>query len=65
MSNPPAKANASKAPACPICRKPAVPAHAPFCSAACRDRDLLAWLDERYVVPGRPAAEEGDHGEDG
>jgi len=45
---------------CPICRKPAAPAHAPFCSAACRDRDLIAWLDERYVVPGRPADEEGD-----
>ena len=65
MSNPPAKASTPKAPACPICRKPAVPAHAPFCSAACRDRDLLAWLDERYVVPGRPAGEEGDHGEEG
>jgi endogenous inhibitor of DNA gyrase (YacG/DUF329 family) len=34
---------------------------APFCSQGCRDRDLLAWLDERYVVPGRPV----DDGEDG
>jgi endogenous inhibitor of DNA gyrase (YacG/DUF329 family) len=59
MSNPPGKARP-----CPVCRKPLVAAHAPFCSAACRDRDLIAWLDERYVVPGRPAADEGDHGEE-
>jgi endogenous inhibitor of DNA gyrase (YacG/DUF329 family) len=45
---------------CPLCRKAAVPQHAPFCSAVCRDRDLIAWLDERYVVPGRPQADESD-----
>ncbi|MCG2841924.1 DNA gyrase inhibitor YacG [Sandaracinobacter sp. RS1-74] len=45
-------------PRCPICRKPSVEAHAPFCSAACRDRDLLAWLDERYVVPGKALNED-------
>lgn len=44
---------------CPVCRKPTTAAHAPFCSAACRDRDLLAWLDERYVVPG-PAADSAE-----
>lgn len=54
MSKPP------QARICPVCRKPAVPQHAPFCSAVCRDRDLIAWLDERYVVPGRPATDEGD-----
>jgi endogenous inhibitor of DNA gyrase (YacG/DUF329 family) len=48
---------------CPVCRKPSVDAHAPFCSAACRDRDLIAWLDERYVVPGPPADSEGDGGQ--
>ncbi len=42
---------------CPLCRKPAVVRHAPFCSAVCRDRDLIAWLDERYAVPGPPASE--------
>lgn len=41
-------------PRCPICRRPPVPAHAPFCSRGCKDRDLLAWLDERRVLPGRP-----------
>lgn len=45
---------------CPVCRKPAAAVHAPFCSAVCRDRDLISWLDERYVLPGRAAAEEGD-----
>jgi len=54
MSKPPA------AKRCPVCRNPAVPQHAPFCSAICRDRDLIAWLDERYVVPGRPASEDGE-----
>ncbi len=45
---------------CPVCRKPADADHAPFCSSLCRDRDLISWLDERYVLPGRPASEEGD-----
>lgn len=45
---------------CPICAQAAVAPHRPFCSATCRNRDLIAWLDERYVVPGRPAGDEGD-----
>ncbi|WP_448584834.1 DNA gyrase inhibitor YacG [Thermaurantiacus sp.] len=45
---------------CPLCRRPSAAPHAPFCSAACRDRDLLAWLDERYVLPGPTAADAGD-----
>ena len=40
---------------CPICRKPASEMHAPFCSKACKDRDLLKWLDDGYSVPGEPA----------
>ena len=40
---------------CPICRKPTVPDHAPFCSQGCRDRDLLNWLGDAYAVPGPPA----------
>jgi len=39
---------------CPVCGKPAAAPHLPFCSQGCRDRDLLAWLDERYRVPVRP-----------
>ena len=46
---------------CPLCSKPVTPAHAPFCSAACRDRDLIAWLDGQYMFAGnRPEdAEDG------
>lgn len=40
---------------CPICDKPAHPAHQPFCSRGCKDRDLLQWLGEGYRVPGPPA----------
>ncbi|HTU12978.1 MAG TPA: DNA gyrase inhibitor YacG [Allosphingosinicella sp.] len=45
----------SKPDACPLCGKPADPAHKPFCSQGCKDRDLLNWLDEGYRVPGTPA----------
>lgn len=38
---------------CPICSKPRVEAHAPFCSTRCRDRDLIRWLDDGYALPGR------------
>ncbi|HEU4704134.1 MAG TPA: DNA gyrase inhibitor YacG [Sphingomicrobium sp.] len=40
---------------CPLCGKPATPAHAPFCSRGCKDRDLLKWLGEGYRIPGPPA----------
>jgi hypothetical protein len=43
---------------CALCGKPASPAHAPFCSQGCRDRDLLNWLGDSYRVPGPPADEE-------
>jgi endogenous inhibitor of DNA gyrase (YacG/DUF329 family) len=42
---------------CPICGKPEVKEHAPFCSRGCKDRDLLKWLGEGYRIPG-PAADE-------
>lgn len=37
---------------CPLCRQPATPAHAPFCSLRCKDRDLLQWLGDGYRIPG-------------
>jgi len=40
---------------CPICGKPRVEAHLPFCSSRCRDRDLLQWFGEGYVLKGPPA----------
>ncbi len=37
---------------CAYCGKHARdPAHAPFCSPGCRDRDLLQWLGEGYSIP--------------
>lgn len=42
---------------CPICGQPTQAAARPFCSTACRDRDLLQWLGEGYRVPGPSAGE--------
>jgi uncharacterized protein len=42
---------------CPLCAKPADPAHQPFCGRGCKDRDLLNWLGEGYRVPGPPAGD--------
>ncbi len=43
---------------CPICGKPSAPAHKPFCSRGCVDRDLLQWLGEGYRLPAGPATDE-------
>jgi endogenous inhibitor of DNA gyrase (YacG/DUF329 family) len=48
-----------KAPACPICGKPAAQATQPFCSSRCRDVDLHRWFSGSYVVPGSENDEEG------
>lgn len=40
---------------CPMCRKPRVADHAPFCSTRCRDRDLMRWLEDGYALPGPSA----------
>ncbi|WP_370154822.1 DNA gyrase inhibitor YacG [Ferrovibrio sp.] len=37
--------------ACPICGKPAVQKHTPFCSPRCADVDLNRWLKEAYTIP--------------
>ena len=49
---------------CPICRKPSHPDYRPFCSRGHRDRDLLAWLDEGYRIPGKPLDENDEPGLD-
>ena len=50
--------------ACPACaREAAFDASnpwRPFCSERCRITDLGAWATERYRIPARPAAEEGE-----
>ena len=35
---------------CPICGKPTVAAHRPFCSARCADVDLSRWLGGQYRI---------------
>jgi endogenous inhibitor of DNA gyrase (YacG/DUF329 family) len=45
---------------CPICGKPSVAEHRPFCSARCRQVDLGRWLKGDYVIPGPPLAEEDE-----
>jgi endogenous inhibitor of DNA gyrase (YacG/DUF329 family) len=35
---------------CPICGRPAVTAHRPFCSARCADVDLGNWVSGRYRI---------------
>ncbi|MGF1562221.1 MAG: DNA gyrase inhibitor YacG [Geminicoccaceae bacterium] len=53
QSDPPSQATGR----CPACGKPRAQAYRPFCSKACRDGDLLAWLDERYRIPAVDAEE--------
>lgn len=48
---------------CPICGKPRVAEHAPFCSPRCRDRDLVKWLDDGYALPGPKADPDDSHEE--
>ena len=42
---------------CPICGKPSVGPHTPFCSARCRQVDLGRWLVGRYIVETEDAPE--------
>ena len=44
--------------ACPICRKPGVPAYRPFCSRRCADIDLGRWLKGSYAIPTDEATED-------
>ncbi|MCC6305483.1 MAG: DNA gyrase inhibitor YacG [Rhodobacteraceae bacterium] len=46
---------------CPICGRPAVEGHRPFCSRRCADIDLHRWLCGRYAIPAA-AGDEGGAG---
>lgn len=37
---------------CPICGKPEVKSHRPFCSARCGNIDMGRWLKGSYVIAG-------------
>lgn len=43
---------------CPICGKPAVHEHRPFCSQRCARIDLGRWLGEEYRLPAEEDAED-------
>lgn len=48
-------------PRCPICGRPRDRRFRPFCSARCRDQDLLNWLGGRYAIPAQESeADEED-----
>jgi endogenous inhibitor of DNA gyrase (YacG/DUF329 family) len=43
---------------CPICGRPAVAQHRPFCSRRCAIIDLGRWLKEDYRIPAAEDPEE-------
>jgi len=46
---------------CPICDRPVVPRHRPFCSRRCADVDLGRWLQGTYTIAGaEPDVEEDE-----
>ena len=45
---------------CPICKKPGVEAHKPFCSERCAQVDLGRWLTGSYALPAKPEDEDED-----
>ena len=47
-------------PSCPICGKPVVAAHKPFCGKRCADVDLGRWLTGQYTIPVRPGENEDE-----
>ena len=42
---------------CPICGRPPLAAHQPFCSKRCADEDLRRWLTGEYRIPTKEALE--------
>lgn len=48
---------------CPICGRPAVKAHRPFCSTRCADADLGHWISGRYCIPTDEEPEQTLEGE--
>jgi len=48
---------------CPICGKPAIEGHLPFCSKRCAQVDLNRWLSGVYAIPGLRQSGEGENGD--
>ena len=49
-------------PQCPVCGKPVIAAHMPFCSARCQHVDLHRWMGEVYRINSddSPTLQESD-----
>lgn len=45
---------------CPICGRPTVVQHRPFCSPRCKDVDLGRWLTGGYVIQTNEEPEEDE-----
>jgi endogenous inhibitor of DNA gyrase (YacG/DUF329 family) len=45
---------------CPVCGKPAVLQHRPFCSARCAQIDLGRWLKGNYRIPTEEGPDDSD-----
>ena len=48
---------------CPICGKPAIEGHLPFCSKRCAQVDLNRWLSGGYAIPGARQSDGGENGD--
>jgi hypothetical protein len=51
---------AKRAQRCPVCGRPSVAEHRPFCSARCKDVDLGRWLKGTYRIPTEEQPEPGE-----
>ncbi|MEE9434806.1 MAG: DNA gyrase inhibitor YacG [Sphingorhabdus sp.] len=60
MSQKPDPQIAKCPPPCPLCKKQGAAKYAPFCSAGCKDRDLLQWLGDGYRIPAPIALSDED-----
>lgn len=49
---------------CPMCGRPAIVRHRPFCSKRCADLDLGHWLGGDYRIPTDEQADLDDSDED-
>jgi len=45
---------------CPICTKPGLRPHIPFCSARCAQIDLGKWLNGDYAIPAHEAEQDSN-----
>ena len=45
---------------CPICSKPSMRPHIPFCSARCAQIDLGKWLNGDYAIPAHEAEQDSN-----